>query len=363
MKDLSQLKICFLAGTLAQGGAERQLFYILRALSQRGAAPRLLCLAQGEFWEDRIKNLGVPITCVGQPKSKLMRLFWIMIELRKHSLEIFQSQHFYTGAYVGAAARLLGLCGIGALRNNGLSEVLDSGPIGGWLSLRVPKMMAANSRAAIQYAVENGVRPERLYFLPNVVDTEQFKPTLRRGENRIRLITVGRLVEQKRLDRFLSVLARLRKATNRDVQGTIVGAGPLKGPLEKQAETLGLVPSAVEFRAGVSEMAPVYQEADICILTSDYEGIPNVLLEAMASGLPVVATEVGGVAEIVRQGENGFMAPAGDEQGLCAALSRLINDSQLRMQMGKSARAYVEANHSVNGLPAMLTGLYRLACS
>src|ERR1035441_583066 len=117
--DLSKLKICFLAGTLGQGGAERQLFYILRALRQSGAAPRLLCLAQNEFWEDRIKNLGVPVTCVGQTRSKLKRLFQIIVELRKHPTQVLQSQHFYTNAYVAAAARALRLCGIGSLRGKG----------------------------------------------------------------------------------------------------------------------------------------------------------------------------------------------------------------------------------------------------
>jgi glycosyltransferase involved in cell wall biosynthesis len=361
--DLSKLRICFLAGTLGQGGAERQLFYILSALRQSGADLHLLCLGQNEFWEDRIKNLGVPITCVGQPKSKLRRLFRIMTELRKHPPQVFQSQHFYTSAYVGVAARLLRLCGIGALRNNGLNEVLANGRIGGCLNLHTPRIMAANSQAAIRYATERGVRPERLYFLPNVVDTGQLKPASRRKQNPLRLIAVGRLVQQKRFDRFLSAVARIRKETSGEVKAIIVGSGPLRAQLEKQAGALGLLPSLVEFRGAVSDMAPVYAEADICVLTSDYEGTPNVLLEAMASGLSVVATKVGGVPEIVWQGENGFMVEPGDEASLCAALVHLINDSELRTQMGKNARAYVEANHSLDRLSTMLSGLYHLALS
>jgi len=144
---LSQLRICFLAGTLGQGGAERQLFYSLRALRQCGAVPRVLCLAQNEFWEERIRNLGVPVTCVGQMQSKLKRLFRILVELRKQPPKIFQSQHFYTNAYVAAGARALRLCGIGALRCDGLSEVQESGLIGGWLSLHTPRVIVANSHS------------------------------------------------------------------------------------------------------------------------------------------------------------------------------------------------------------------------
>jgi glycosyltransferase involved in cell wall biosynthesis len=189
------------------------------------------------------------------------------------------------------------------------------------------------------------------------------KPAARRNEDTVRLIAVGSLLQCKRFDRFLSIVARLRREVNRKVTGVIVGAGPLRAQLEKQAEALGLLPSAVEFRGSVSDVAPVYQEADICVLTSEYEGTPNVLLEAMASGLPVVATKVGGVPEIVRQGENGFMVEPGDEASLCAALVCLINDSQMRMQMGRNARAYAEANHCLDRLPTMLHGLYRLALS
>jgi glycosyltransferase involved in cell wall biosynthesis len=361
--DLSHLNICFLAGTLGQGGAERQLFFILRALRQSGAAPRLLCLAQNEFWEDRIRKLGVPITFVGQAGSKLMRLFRIMRELRRHPPQIFQSQHFYTSAYVGVAARLLGLCGIGAMRCDGLTEVLDSGLIGGRICLRAPKVIAANSRVAIRFATDHGVPPGRLYFLRNVVDTEHWNAAPRHDVKQVHLITVGRLVQQKRVDRFLSVLARLRKETNRVVKGTIVGSGPLRESLERQAQVLGLLPSSVEFRGAIADVAPIYQQADICVLTSDYEGTPNVLLEAMASSLPVVATRVGGVADIVRHGENGFMVLPGDEDSLCVSLVRLINDSQLRLQMGKNARAHIEEKRSVDALPALLAGLYQLALS
>ncbi len=312
-RGLSGLKTCFLAGTLGQGGAERQLFCILRALRQIGVAPRVFCLRQNEFWEERIKKLGVPITYVGQTPSKLMRLFRMVAGLRKDPPAVFQSQHFYTNAYVAATARILRLRDIGAIRSNGLNELEANGPISGWLNLHSPRIVTANSHAAIQYAVGQGVPAKRLYFLANVVDTEQFKPVVCGGQKAVRLVTVGSLIPIKRFDRFLRVLALLRRKVNRQVTGMIVGAGPLKTELEEQAEALGLLPDGVKFRGSVAEMAPVYRNADVCVLTSDYEGTPNVLLEAMASGLAVVATNVGGVSEVVRQGENGFLVEPGDE--------------------------------------------------
>ena len=361
MESLSQLKVGFLAGTLGQGGAERQLFYIVRALRQSGAVPRLFCLDQDEFWEQPIKDLGVPITWIGRAKSKVGRLLRLLRELRQDRPAVFQSQHFYLNGYVAAAARMLGLSSVGALRSNGRMETRDCGRAGGWLNLRAPRVMAANSQTAIRYAVDQGVPPARLFLLSNVVDTGRFRPAPCPDRQGIRLISVGRLIPSKRFDRFVSLVARLRQKSRLEVKGTVVGAGPLSGSLRAQADTLRLPGSALEFRGSIPEMAPVYQEADILVLTSEYEGAPNVLLEAMASGLPVVADKVGGVPELVRHGQDGFLVEPNDDEGLGAALARLIGDPQLRFAMGRNARAHMEANFSLECLPAMLRRLYGLA--
>jgi len=363
MRNLSTLKFCFLAGTLTPGGAERQLFYILQALCQAGATPRLLSLDEGGFWEEKIEGLGVHVTHIGAA-SRWQRLLGILGELRKDRPDILQSQHFFTNAYVGVAARLLRLGGIGAMRSNGTSEVNGSGPFG-WLNLHLPPTIAANSQLAIQYAVASGVPASRLYFLPNVVDTERFKPATVGSEAPITLIAAGRLGKVKRLDRFIAILGRLRKDFKLKVRGLNVGSGrqneDLRPALENQARSLGLLPDIVQFRGGVSDMRSAYREAAVCVLTSDFEGTPNVLLEAMASGLPVVATRVGGVPEIVRHGTTGFLHEPDDLNGMTAALAELVRNPKLRIEMGRRARTYVEQNHSLERLPACLSGLYQLA--
>src|SRR5690349_9025193 len=143
MQNLCSLKLCFLAGTLGKGGAERQLFYMLQALCQAGARPHLLSLDRDGFWEGTIKGLGVRVTHV-EAASRCRRLLRIMRELRKDRPDILQSQHFFTNAYVGVAARILQLNGIGAMRSDGASEVNGSGPVGGWMSLHLPATLAAN---------------------------------------------------------------------------------------------------------------------------------------------------------------------------------------------------------------------------
>jgi glycosyltransferase involved in cell wall biosynthesis len=131
--------------------------------------------------------------------------------------------------------------------------------------------------------------------------------------------------------------------------------------LEDRAISLGLLPDTLQFRDSVSDMRSVYHEAAICVLTSDFEGTPNVLLEAMASGLPVVATKVGGVPGIVQHGQTGFLHEPDDLEYFVADLRELVLNSRLRMEMGRHARAFVEERHGLQRLPAYLSGLYQQA--
>jgi glycosyltransferase involved in cell wall biosynthesis len=365
MHNLCGLNVCFLAGTLAQGGAERQLFYILQALSHAGASARVLSLDQGRFWEGPIKAMGIPITWVGDRPSRLARLVRIMKEVRKNLPDVLHSQHFFTNTYVSASARLLRVSGIGVMQADGRHELSDSGPLKGWLNLRSPRVLAVNSKNAIRFAVAQGVAASRLYFLPNAVDTEWFKPSDCTPEKPITVVAVGRLVREKRMDRFISILSRLRAHFHLDVRGLIVGPSAptrnLRPELEEHARSLGLYPEYLQFLGGVSDVRPIYHRGAVCVLTSDWEGTPNVLLEAMACGLPVVSTNVGGVADIVEQGRTGFLLERDDLDGFASALANLVTNRELRLEMGRRARAFVEENHSLKYLTAYLDGLYKHA--
>jgi glycosyltransferase involved in cell wall biosynthesis len=366
MSDLANLHICLIAGTLGQGGAEQQLFYIARALRDSGASVQLLSLTRGEYWEERIRQLGVPVTWVGEHGGKAVRARRIIKMLRDNPPDVVQSQHFYTNLYAVVAARVLGCREVGAMRSDCLSEVQASGAVLGRLSLRVPRTIAANSQAAIRNAIKLGVPSGRLQLLNNVVDTDRYRPTNGRRKigGPVHLIAVGRLDRPKRFDRFLAIMARLRKLTATRIKATIIGEGSLRTVLERQAAELGLLDGLVEFRGAVSDMPAVYQEADILVLTSDYEGTPNVALEAMASGLALVATRVGGVQEVVRHEQTGCLVDAdGDGEPLVSQVLRLIHDEQSRIEMGRRARAYVSANHSPERLPSALRSVYEVALS
>lgn len=365
MSALSNINVCFLAGTLEHGGAERQLFYMLQTFRQAGAFPQVLSLDGGEFWEDKIKALGVPVTCVGGEASRLKRLFRVVKAIRTDPPDVLQSQHFFANAYAGLAARLSRISGIGAMRSAGHMEMSRCGRSGGWLNLHCPQTIAANSHAAIQYAIAEGISPSRLHFLPNVVDTDQFQPANGLEKEPVTLITVGRLSKEKRLDRFVTILSRLRTIYRLNVRGLIVGPGcqndDLQPELERQAWQFGMFQDVLQFCGGVSDTRAAYRRAHICVLTSDYEGTPNVLLEAMACGLPVVASNVGGVPDIVQPGQTGYLLEPDDLEGFTSALAGLVKDAALRAKMGRQARAFVEEHHSLHRLSVYLEGLYRQA--
>lgn len=362
MVQLDGFRLGFVAGTLGQGGAERQLFYILRALTRSGAAVRLFTLTTGEYWEDRIRALGVDVVWVGRAASKLARSAAVVREARRRPLDLIQSQHFFTNLYAVAAARATGVREIGALRSDAVAEVEANGRVLGPLSLRVPRILAANSRLAMRNAGALGVAERRLHLLPNVVDVDRFRPgNGATSTNTIRLLSAGRLVAAKRHDRFLRLLAALSSEGHRDVRGVIVGDGPLRASLEAEAERLGLLPNIVEFRGAESAMEGVYREADALVMTSDYEGTPNVVLEAMASGLPVVAPRVGGIPDIVEDGSTGLLFDRDDERALVECVAALVGTPDLRVRLGAAARASVTASHCPERLPSLLSDLYTAA--
>jgi glycosyltransferase involved in cell wall biosynthesis len=366
MFDLSKIHVCFIAGNLGLGGAERQLFYIVQALHRCGSRPSVLCLTNGDYWEQRIGMLGIPVLSVGQAASRLRRLGRMVRCAAGLRPDVMQSQHFYTNLYAVAVARALGAREVGAVRNDARSEVRANGSTMGHLSLRAPRVLAANSVAGLDNAVALGTTRDKLHLLPNVIDTELFSPAAeshaRLDDDAVRILLVG-IRPEKRVDRFLAIFSRVRSATKRRVRAIIVGDGCDRAILEQRSRELGFTGDDVEFQGWVVVTAELYRNADVLVLTSDHEGTPNVVMEAMSAGLPVVATRVGGVPELVQHGETGFIEDPADEDAMVAALLALVEDQSLRHAMGRRGRAFIEEHHALQHLPGRLASLYEAVMS
>lgn len=179
-----------------------------------------------------------------------------------------------------------------------------------------------------------------------------------------RLLFVGRLVERKGLTHLLDALASLRG--RRAVELDIVGDGPLREALERRAAELGLA-DLVRFRGFVSadDLAERFGDADAFVLPAvedakgDVEGLGVVLIEAQMHGLPVIASESGGIVDIVEHERTGLLVPPGDARGLASAIERLASDGPLRGRLAAAGREHAETTFSWDAIIERLIAVYR----
>jgi glycosyltransferase involved in cell wall biosynthesis len=139
----------------------------------------------------------------------------------------------------------------------------------------------------------------------------------------------------------------------------LVGDGPERGTLEELAGALGLLPDAVWFAGRRNDVPVLLRGSHMYVLTSGHEGFPNVLLEAMAARLPVVATPAGDAGVIVQDGASGFIVAHDDEGALAARLVELARSTELRARLGAAGRARVEANYGCSVMRGRLVSIHR----
>ena len=171
----------------------------------------------------------------------------------------------------------------------------------------------------------------------------------------IRFIAVGRLMAQKNYRLMLSAFAKVHKQYP-DTELVILGEGEERPALERQVQELHLQ-DAVKLEGIVSHVAEYLHTAHIYLLSSDYEGLPQSVLEAMAAGLPIVTTEAGGVADVMRQNENGIVVPCGDEEQLAQAMKRLVQSQALCLRFSEKGTELVQ-QYSIQNCAEQYRRLY-----
>ena len=212
--------------------------------------------------------------------------------------------------------------------------------------------------------VAMGCPADRLIIHRLGVDLDRFALTSRVENSQLEVISIARLVPKKGIEYGLRAMAELMRRKI-PVRYTVVGYGELRQPLEQIAGELG-IGAIVRFAGAQSqdEIAGMLQKSDVLLAPSvtaadgDAEGTPVAILEAQASGLPVVSTRHAGIPEIVDDGRSGFLVPEGSVQDLAESLARLSESPSLRQSMGNAGRAIVTERHDISKLNRELIRIY-----
>jgi glycosyltransferase involved in cell wall biosynthesis len=200
------------------------------------------------------------------------------------------------------------------------------------------------SHAVAEHARHIGGHSTPVTVIPNGVDASLFHPRPERNKSGETVLFVGRLVPNKGPETLIQA-APLVLAQHPKAQFLMVGDGPLRARLEGQARKLGLG-EAVQFLGIRKDVPQLMREAALLVRPSSLEGMPLVVLEAMASAIPVVTTPVGGTPELVTDGVHGILVPVGSSTALAQAIVRLLDDRPLAREMGRRGRELVKDGYT-----------------
>jgi glycosyltransferase involved in cell wall biosynthesis len=203
-------------------------------------------------------------------------------------------------------------------------------------------------------------------LVPNAIDLRRFSPSAAmRDQARVELglpasarvvAGVGRLNPQKNFSLFLDIAAQLAPRFP-DLHFLLAGDGPEEKMLREKAVALGIA-DRVTFSGYVADTRLVYLAADVLLMPSRYEGLPMTLLEAMAMGLPVVASQLDGIAEVIGDGCEGFLVPSDDAALFVERTAALLQDAELSLRIAQNARAKIEASFSVERMTSAVEEIY-----
>jgi len=201
------------------------------------------------------------------------------------------------------------------------------------------KSVVANSQGLRKLALKTNPN-QKIEVIYNGVDTQKFRLAPKKNKDKIKILSVARLIERKGLDYLIEAIPSIIENQN-NVEILIVGEGNLHRELQRKCSKLN-IQKYVKFLGGVNndDLPPIYSDSDIFVLPSLNEGMSLTILEAMASGLPIITTDTGGSKELIDK--NGIIVPMMDSKGISDATMRLILNETLRYEMSKKSRRKAE---------------------
>jgi glycosyltransferase involved in cell wall biosynthesis len=353
------------------GGAEKQLSALAPLLKERGVELYILTrrypgLAQYELI-DEVPVYRLPIL---SPKAlaSLIFTFTALSVLNRLKPSIIHAHGLLSPTTTAVIAkRWLGIPVVSkSLRGGILGDLIrlmnkPLGPSRFHLLQKHVDAFIAISNEIKNELIESGISPERCIFIPNGVNLDEFQPATQYVKNRLRkqlglpegplVIFVGRLEPEKRVDNLVQVWLEIRRQYA-DAHLLILGTGTQEERLKQMAA------GSVLFRGVVDNVATYLQTADLFVLPSVSEGLSNALLEALATGLPVVVTATGGTTDIVRHKVSGWLIQDYTPRNLLAGILAFLDNKPLREGCAREGRRFVLENYSLINTADNLCKLY-----
>jgi len=366
-----QYRILILDNELEMGGKEKKLFEFVSRTDRSRFAISVCCLKEGGYFKSKLENLGVPFY------EKLLRHRYDAFAYRGLAavLRRERTQLIYTFGHPNTVifsyfARLRGQVERFVVSYHATGDTVEGRQVPHYL---LPLLRRADAIVAVAethrdyLAAQEGLPREAIRVIHNGVDATVYRPgspderaEVRRGlgigGSDLVFMAVGSLKPLKRIDLFLRAAAPLMKR-NPAALIVLVGDGPDRGALTALAESLG-IGGRVVFTGVRDDVNVMFRAADALVLPSRTEAFPNVVLEAMATGLPVITTDVGSVREMVEDGRSALVVPREDEAALRAAIERMAADARLRSALGVRGRAIVDARFRIETMCAAREALF-----
>ncbi|MBL8521422.1 MAG: glycosyltransferase [Betaproteobacteria bacterium] len=342
---------------------------LARALPSHGIGVEVAVFEEGGSLEAALRDLRVPVhptfKRAGLDPGLVMRLARL---LRARAIDVVHTHNYSAWLYGSLSARLAGKVRLvhtehSVVERSRVRFLLER------LLARLPGEVVAVSRH-VQEAMtgEIGIDSGRVRLVYNGVDLMRFSASDERRvafrreigcDDRTVLVgTLARLVPVKNHAHLIRSVAPLLKAGQPDMRLVIAGDGPERSSLEALAQGLGVAPS-VHFLGMRTDTPGILAGLDVYVLPSLSEGMNLTLLEAMSSGLPIVATDVGGNGEIVAEGQTGYLVPLGDERALQGRIAMLAASPSLRREFGTAARSEVARRFDQRATIEAYCALYR----
>ena len=366
---MSRIPVLQFATEFRIGGTERHIVDLLRGLDASRFALQLACLRRSGELLDEIDSLGVPVE-----EYRIRGLFGLgtlrdqgrlVRQLRDHRIQLVHTYGFYPNVFALPAAYL-------ASTPARVASVRDLGDLWtSWqrrvqkLACRLAHRVVVNAEAVRQRLISDGYPRERIRVIKNGIDLARFDANRRTGGLRrelglgagVPLVGVlSRLNPKKGVGVFVEAAAQLAAAFPEAVF-LVVWDGGSRRELEGLTGRLGLG-SRVRFTGFRRDVPAILSEMAVCVLPSLTEALPNVLLEAMAAGVPVVATRVGGNEEVVAHGITGLLVPPGKAEPLASALRVLLENPGRASEFGRAGRQRVRELFSFERMIRETESLY-----